>query len=236
MMRLHSRSLGFVWLGTVGLAACSCGTPGIGITTREVPTAGASQSADPALAIDPVSGDLNMGWIEGDGRTWALYAARSAKSGAWSTPVRVAGGPAQPDEVHPHGESSPRLIAGPADQLALVWPNNIKVEGRKWPAAMLRFSRSDDGGRTWSPPITLNDDTTGAMVSHQFHGATLVGDSSLAVAWLDEREAAAPIAAGADGHAQHAVEPDAQIYFTTSRDFGRNWGPNIKGWDAACPC
>jgi hypothetical protein len=150
--------------------------------------------------------------------------------------VRVAGGPAQPDEVHPHGESSPRLIAGSADQLALVWPNNIKVEGRKWPAAMLRFSRSDDGGRTWSPPITLNDDTTQAMVSHQFHGATLVGDSNLAVAWLDERKAVAPIAAGADGHAQHAVEPDAQIYFTTSGDFGRSWGPNIKGWDAACPC
>jgi hypothetical protein len=117
-----------------------------------------------------------------------------------------------------------------------VWPNNIKVEGRKWPATMLRFARSDDGGRTWSKPITLNDDTTGTPVSHQFHGATLVGDSGLVVAWLDERAAVAPIAAAADGHAQHAAEPDAQIYLATSADFGRSWGPNLNAWIAACPC
>ena len=233
-LRRHSLRRSHMWLG-VCLGAYACGR-GIEVTPREVPTAGGSQSADPALAIDAASGDLVMSWIEGDGRTWALYVARSSKSGNWSTPVRVAGGEDQPDEVHPHGESSPRLVAGPANHLALVWPNNIKVEGRKWPAAMLRFSRSLDGGRTWSTPITLNDDTTGALVSHQFHGATLMGDSGLAVAWLDEREAVVPIASGADGHAEHAAEPDAQIYLTTSADFGRGWGPNRKGWNAACPC
>jgi len=231
----RSRCRGYVWLGVVCLGAYSCGS-GIEVTSREVPSGGGSQSADPALAIDPASGDLVMSWIEGDGRTWALYAARSAESGAWSRPVRVAGGEDQPDEVHPHGESSPRLVAGPSNHLALVWPNNIKVEGRKWPATMLRFSRSSDGGRTWSTPITLNDDTTRALVSHQFHGATLVGDSGLAVAWLDERAAVAPLATGADGDAEHATEPDAQIYLTTSHDFGRSWEPNRKGWDAACPC
>lgn len=234
-LRRHSLRRSKVWLGVVCLAASSCSS-GIEVTSREVPNVGGSQSADPALAIDPVSGDLVMGWIEGDGRTWALYAARSAKPGEWSRPVRVAGGEDQPDEVHPHGESSPRLIAGPTNHLALVWPNNIKVEGRRWPAAMLRFSRSDDGGRSWSLPITLNDDTTRALVSHQFHGATLVGDSGLAVAWLDEREAVVPIGAGAGGHAQHAVEPDAHIYLTTSIDFGGSWTPNRKAWDAACPC
>jgi hypothetical protein len=220
-----------IWLATTG-----CGNSGLSVAPLTPPSAGGSQSADPALAIDPVSRDLIMSWIEGDGRTWALYAARSAPSGTWSRPVLVAGGAAQPDEVHPHGESSPRLVVGPANRSAIVWPNNIKVEGRKWPAAMLRFSRSDDGGQTWSKPITLNDDTTGALVSHQFHGATLVGDSGLTVAWLDERAAAVPIAAGADGHAEHAAEPDAQIYLTTSADFGRSWGPNRNAWAAACPC
>ncbi|HZA93798.1 MAG TPA: exo-alpha-sialidase, partial [Gemmatimonadales bacterium] len=234
-VRRHSLRHSYGWLAVVCLGAYSCGS-GIEVTSREVPSAGGSQSADPALAIDPASGDVVMSWIEGDGRTWTLYAARSLKSGDWSAPVRVAGGEDQPEEVHPHGESSPRLIAGARNHLALVWPNNIKVEGRKWPATMMRFSRSDDGGLTWSTPITLNDDTTGALVSHQFHGATLVGDSGLAVAWLDERAVVAPVAAGADGHAEHAAEPDAQIYLTTSNDFGRRWGPNRKGWDAACPC
>jgi hypothetical protein len=89
---------------------------------------------------------------------------------------------------------------------------------------------------TWSKPITLNDDTTGALVSHQFHGAAWSGDSGITVAWLDERGAATPLASGSDGHAEHAVEPDASIYLATSSDFGRSWGPNRRAWDAACPC
>ena len=219
------------------VAVSACDGEELRVSRIEAPSAGAPQSADAALAVDPGSGDLVLGWIEGDGRIWSLYAARSQDLGQeWSEPVRVAGGADHPDEVHPHGESSPRLVAAPAGRLALVWPNSIKVEGRKWPAAMLRFSRSVDGGRSWSLPVTLNDDTTGALVSHQFHGASLVGDSGLAVAWLDERGAAVPIAGGSDGHAEHAVEPDAHIYMVGSADFGRSWGPNRMGWKAACPC
>lgn len=220
----------------VCLVGCGRGS-GMRISPLEAPSAGGSQSADPALAVMPESGDLMLGWVEGDGHTWSLYTARSANGGEqWSSPVRVAGGAEAPDEVHPHGESSPRLVVGPRERVALVWPNNITVPGRKWPAAMLRFSRSEDGGQRWTTPVTLNDDTTAAPVSHQFHGAAWVGDSGLAVAWLDEREVAMPIAAGSDGHAEHGAEPDAAIYVTTSSDFGRTWAPNRVGWKAACPC
>jgi hypothetical protein len=230
-------------MGRMSLAAacliswgCS-GSGGMRVTPLENPSAGGAQSADAALAVAPASGDLVLGWVEGDGATWSLYTARSNDGGGqWSAPVKVASGSGAPDEVHPHGESSPRLVLGPGDQMAFVWPNNIKVPGRKWPAAMLRFARSEDGGLHWSKPVTLNDDTTGALVSHQFHGATLVGDSGMVVAWMDEREAAAPITSGADGHAEHAAEPDAAIYMTVSSDFGRTWGPNRVGWRAACPC
>jgi hypothetical protein len=188
--------------------------------------------------VVPATGELVLSWIEGEDEVWSLHAAKSVDAGeSWSAPVRVAGGREAPGEVHPHGESSPRLIVGPAQHLALVWPNSIKVPGRKWPAAMLRFSRSEDGGLHWSEPITLNDDTAAAPVSHQFHGATWVGDSGIAVAWLDERHVAAPIANGADGHAEHASEPDATIYLATSPDFGRTWArKNRVGWNAACPC
>ena len=97
MMRLHlsrhSLRHSYGWLAVVCLGAYSCRNA-MEVTSREVPSAGGSQSADPALALDPVDGDLVMSWVEGDGRTWALYAARSAKSGDWSAPVRVANGAA----------------------------------------------------------------------------------------------------------------------------------------------
>jgi hypothetical protein len=220
------------------LAGWACdGGSGLRVTRLQAPTAGQSQSADPGLGVTPATGALLLSWIEGDGDVWGLYMARSVDGGKeWSSPVRAAGGADAPGEVHPHGESSPRLVVGPGEHLALVWPNNIAVPGRKWPAAMLRFSRSEDGGERWSRPITLNDDTAAAPVSHQFHGATWVGDSGVAVAWLDERHAPAPITGGADGHAEPAAEPDATIYLATSSDFGRTWGANRIGWKAACPC
>ena len=227
--------IGLTLLGVV-MAGCG-GDRGIRVSRLETPSVGKTQSADPALAVVPGSGDLVLSWIEGDGKVWELYTARSRNGGLkWSSPVRVAGGAQSPEEVHPHGESSPRLVLGPGDRMALVWPNNIKVPGRKWPAAMLRFARSGDGGLHWSSPITLNDDTTRAPVSHQFHGATWSGDSGITVAWLDEREVATPLASGADGHAEHAAEPDASIYLASSPDFGRSWGPNHRAWTAACPC
>ncbi|HEU5303100.1 MAG TPA: exo-alpha-sialidase [Gemmatimonadales bacterium] len=220
------------------LVATGCNrTGGMQVTPLQSPSAGGTQSADPALAAVPGSGTLVMSWIEGNGTTWGLYSAVSTHGGTeWPAPAPVAGGAEAPGEVHPHGESSPRLVAGPGERLALVWPNQVVVPGRKWPAAMLRFSRSMDGGRHWSVPITLNDDTTGAPVSHQFHGAAWVKDSGLVVAWLDEREVPSPIALGASGHDEHAAEPDATIYVTSSSDFGRTWTSNVVAWRAACPC
>ncbi|MEO7987283.1 MAG: hypothetical protein ABI766_12180, partial [Gemmatimonadales bacterium] len=104
----------------------------------------------------------------------------------------------------------------------------------------MRFSRSGDGGKSWSAPVTLNDDTAGAPVSHQFHGAAWSGDSGILVAWLDERASGgmprkAP-GAVADPHGHSGSEPDATIYLASSDDFGRSWEANRPLWGAACPC
>ncbi len=194
------------------------------------PVSGMPQSADPALAVEPGSGDVLLSWIGGDGDAWTLFVARSRDGGgSWAAASVVAGGSDAPQEVKPHGESSPRLVAGPAGRVALAWPRSVPVPGRKWPAAMLRLARSADGGRTWSAPVTLNDDTTGAAASHQFHGAAWQGDSGLLVAWLDERHVHGSTAGS-------GAEPDATIYAVASPDFGHRWGSNVRLWGAACPC
>jgi hypothetical protein len=147
--------------------------------------------------------------------------------------VDVAGGARAPGEVRAQGESSVRLVAAPGGRVALVWPNRVAVPGRRWPGTQIRLARSTDGGRTWSAPVTLNDDTTGVPVSHQFHGAAWQGDSGLVVAWLDERPGAGASAATA---ADSTPEPDAAVMAVASPDFGASWGVNRKLWGAACPC
>lgn len=228
-----SRTAGLI--GLAGLVS-GCGREAVTVKEYALPQMGA-ESADPSLALDPDNGDLVLSWVAGDSTGWSLYFARSADTGTtWSPPVVVAGGG---HEVHPHGESSPRLVAASGGRFAVAWVNSIPVEGRQWPAAMMRFSRSLDGGRTWSAPITLNDDTTGALVSHQFHGAAWQGDSGIVVTWLDERKGPAL----AIHHAEHdstaadvTSEPDAMIYRASSPDFGGTWSANTPLWGQVCPC
>jgi hypothetical protein len=100
----------------------------------------------------------------------------------------------------------------------------------------MRFARSLDGGSSWSAPVTINDDTTGAPVGHTFQGAAWVGDSGLVAAWLDERTLQAPAPAGDPHHHDETDEADATIYSVRSDDFGSTWHPNQRLWDAVCPC
>jgi hypothetical protein len=235
-MKLRSILCGLM----LGVATTACDKPATEELTVQPLTspAGSYESADPALAVDPSTGDLLLSWVGGDSTEWSLYFARSRDRGqTWGSPALVATGE---HEVHPHGESSPRLVAAGGGRVALAWASSISVPGRQWPATEIRLSRSTDGGASWSVPMTLNDDTTGALAGHQFHGAAWSGDSSLVVSWLDERAGAAL----AIHHGQHSPtagdstsEPDAVIFTATSPDFGRTWGSsNQLMWGQVCPC
>ena len=220
------------------LTALGCGgeTP-VAERLSDVPSAGMPASADPALAADPATGDLLLTWVGGDGASWHLYFSRSRdRGGHWSPAVRIT---ADTSEVHPHGEASPRLVAGPGGRLAVVWPRDVPVASRRWPASAIRVARSLDGGRTWLPPATINDDTTAAPVGHNFQGAAWAGDSGLVAAWLDERTTGRPVGHHHDPAAtahDSTSEADAMVYLAASPDFGASWGANIPVWGGACPC
>jgi hypothetical protein len=196
------------------------------------------ESVDPALAVDPGSGDVLLSWVGGDSTGWSLYFARSSDEGrTWSEPATVT---SATGEIHPQGESSPRLVAATGGKVALVWVRRVPVPERRYPGANIRVARSLDGGRTWSQPMTLNDDTTGAAAGHQFHGAAWSGDSGLVVTWLDERQGATLLAhQGKESPTAGDVtdEPDAVIFSATSSDFAGTWSTsNQLLWGQVCPC
>lgn len=204
----------------------ACNKSGPDVTVLTAPHANGTVSADPAITTDAQSGDLLMTWVAGDTTNYHVYFARSSDEGkTWSVPVRVT----QVDnDVKPHGQASPRIVAA-NNTIAVFWPNNISVAGRRFPASQLRFARSTDGGKTWSATTTLNDDTTSSLAGHTFHGAVFVPPSTIAVAWLDSRASAG---AHTDDHSG-----DATIYMATSNDMGGTWSlENKKLWGGACPC
>jgi hypothetical protein len=191
----------------------------------------ARQSVDPALAIDASTGDVLLSWVEGDSAGYQLRLARSSNGGeTWSAPVVVT---TSLDEVHPHAEASPRLVTA-RNVVGVFWPKQQHIPGRRFPASAMRFARSTDGGRTFQPAVTLNDDTTGtAPAGHTFHGATVVGDTSFVVAWLDSRQV---VEATHGMEAQHH-EGSSYVFSTASHDLGATWAPaNRKFWGNACPC
>lgn len=212
------------------------------------------ETADPALAVDPESGDLLLAWGGSqDGETWDLYMSRSTDGGDHFSPaVRVNH---TQGALHPHAEGAPRLVAAPG-VVALFWNNRAVVEGRRFATSDLLFARSLDGGRVWSEAQILQDPPVPAELpprAHTFHGAAWAGDSTLVVAWLDGRDRDARRLARAEGMGvapEAAVrtpeafsdeadphDGDAALYAAVSHDLGATWEEqNRKLLDGICPC
>jgi hypothetical protein len=119
--------------------------------------------------------------------------------------------------IEPHGESPPKLVFDQSGGLGALYVVAKAVPGRRFPASALRFSRSVDDGRTWSSPVSVNDDST--FGSHNFHALHAASDGSLYVAWLDGRHG------------------KSTAYVTRSTDGGRIWSANRRVTEGeACPC
>ncbi len=188
--------------------------------------------AAPILALTP-DGRHATAWVSApgggaDGRLHVMV----AREGDTSTTVRELSDPLGP--IEPHGEAPPKLAwaAHPDGSLTLGarYVVGRVIPGRRFPASALRFVRSDDGGSTWSRPVTVTDDTTsglengGDFGSHNFHALHAAPDGSFYVGWLDGR-------AG-----------KSAVYMTHSRDGGATWAPNVRvvhrdsPLSEACPC
>jgi hypothetical protein len=75
------------------------------------------------------------------------------------------------------------------------------------------FSRSMDGGLTWSPVIKLNDDP-GTNAYQWFGTMSVAPNGRIDVIWLDTRD-------DPGGY-------DSSLYFTYSEDAGITWSPNER--------
>lgn len=95
----------------------------------------------------PYFHDLYIPWKRVTARDSAteIVIAKSTDGGLhWSTPIRVSDRLSGTSEDTTFGQSFPYCVTGPAGEVYLFWNHGIKHG--------VGFSRSTDGGATWTPP------------------------------------------------------------------------------------
>jgi hypothetical protein len=222
--------------------ACAQGEPPQLGPPIEIAAAGATH---PTVAIDGERGIHYVAWVGTQDSTPNVYITRSSDGTTFDTPVRVND---IPGDAAPHEQAPAQVAVAPNGEVYVVWQNNEHVEGRRFPYSDLRLARSVDGGRTFEPAITVNDDVTLGPSSHTFHNMIVARNGTLYVSWIDGRARAAaertlPAGTPADeaaasGHAGHATEnlPPQEIRLAWSTDGGRSFGPSTIVAQDPCPC
>ncbi len=193
-----------------GTTACDGRPPGVLFGASHVVSRATGVGVAPMFAVSSAGREATA-WISapGGGTDGRLYVS---VDGGVPAELRDPLGP-----VEAHAEAPPKLAYAPNGALHALYVVGKVVPGRRFPMSALRHVRSDDGGRTWSAPVTVTDD--GDFGSHNFHALHVAADGRLYVSWLDGR-------AGKSG-----------AYIARSTDAGATWSENRQvSVEEACPC
>jgi hypothetical protein len=203
-----------------GAFAAACG--GLDAATRERFTPARVVSQETANGATPMflalpGGGRVVAWVSAPdgGADGSLHLSVTPRGAAMPLPTATVRDPL--GAIEAHGEAPPQLAAEGDGGIAVLYAVGKEVPGERFPKSALRFIRSVDSGRTWSPPRTVNDGTE--FGSHNFHALTSAPDGSLLATWLEARK-------GKSG-----------VWMSRSTDGGRTWEPNRPIYvDPTCPC
>lgn len=176
--------------------------------------------ARPALAVTAVfdgRGGLWLARVEGG----HLFVSRSEDKGkTFGAAVRV--NPA-PENIAADGENRPKIAATPEGGVYVAYTSSLE----KPFSGHIRFSRSTDGGKTFSEPIIVNDNRE--VISHRFEAMAVDSRGRIHLAWLDKRDQSAAQKKG-------LAYAGAAVYYAVSDDGGASFQPNLKAADHSCEC
>ncbi len=208
----------------------------------------------PTVAVSRTGDAIFWAWIRKDDDGWNVYASRVTEDGQDSTePVRVNH---IPGNANPHAQAPAQVEIGPEGYVYVAWTNSTYIPERRFPASDLLFSRSTDGGVTWSEERPVNSDAGGEPSGHTFHNMTTLADGTILISWIDSRErdnlgGSVPMESSASMNEdsphthemQHESNLDAsgqpvgsQIRIAASRDAGLTFVETAVADNSACPC
>jgi hypothetical protein len=140
-----------------------------------------------------------------------------------------------PDSVKAWKGDPPTIAVASNGAVYVGWTRKYQDADAK--GNNLVLSVSADGGRTFAPPVKVNDDQRPA--SHGMHSLAVTADGRVIMAWLDERNVTkSPHDMSKMSETMHhdEPEPNSEVYEAFSTDGGRTFSANRRLASDACPC
>jgi len=175
------------------------------------------------------SQELNASAVfDARGVLWAAYkdagyiaVSRSDDLGrSWSKPVHVT--PA-PEPTDTGADARPKIAAGSGGELYLTWTRPLA----KPFTGEIRFSRSLDGGLSFSPSAVVHADRQ--QITHRLDSLAVNSRGQVFVAWIDKRDQQNRDAEAKDYRG-------AAVYWAVSDDRGASFRGDYKLADHSCEC
>jgi len=203
---------------------------------------GASWAADHAEHVAAKPHDMSASWkkslerqplavsatFDAHGRLWqasvkegrVLVSHSDDKGITYSAPVAVN---AEPEFVAADGENRPKILVGANGNIYLSWTRSLDTPY----AGNIRFSRSLDDGKSFSAPLTVNDNLD--PFTHRFEAMGINARGQIYLAWLDKRDADI---ANKKGEKFSGIS----LYYAVSDDEGKSFHANVKVAEHSCEC
>ena len=100
---------------------------------------------------------------------------------SFSTPVQIN---REPEAISAEGENRPKIFVMPEGKIFVSYTQSLE----KPFSGNVRFSRSRNGGKTFSAPVTINDNQE--VIGHRFDSMVVTPQGKIYVIWIDKRDAA----------------------------------------------
>jgi hypothetical protein len=221
-------------VSVVALAACT------DTEARPLPMLSGATLAETGGSNPTVSTGANgatyVAWVASTDAGSDVMFSSALPAGRFTPPARVNDIEA---DAAPHAQAPAQVAAGPGEDVYVLWQNRSEVEWLDFGASDVRFSRSSDGGRTWSHAITVNDNAEDTPARNTFHDMAVSSDGTIIVSWIDAR-----VRDGFRGEVYRETgalpsaeeEPATEIRIARSTDGGVTFSPSIVLETNSCPC
>ena len=170
----------------------------------------------PSASFGP-KGKLWLAWVFG-GHVYVQHSVDHGKT--YSQPLSVN---RIPEKIAARAENRAKIQLDNAGNIYISWTQSLN---KKY-TGNIRFSRSLDGGETFSQPITVNDDRQ--EISHRFDSMVVSDDGKVFISWLDKRDQQA-----AKDRGQEYI--GGALYYSYSADQGKTFSKNMNLSDNSCVC